>query len=115
MAAFVRDVLSMTPIAVDGVEADLFELPDGSTFAVSSPGGMGETPRSVGFLVDDLTSAAAVLQDSGHHVGPVSENARERYFHFRGPDRHLYELVERKASAGPDASGPPPAGSRPRS
>ena len=29
---------SMTPTAIDGVEADVFELPDGSTFAVSSPG-----------------------------------------------------------------------------
>jgi glyoxylase I family protein len=96
MAAFVREVLSMTPTAIDGVEADVFELPDGSTFAVSSPGGMGQTSRSVGFLVDDLTSAAAILQDAGHQIGPVSENARERYFHFRGPDQHLYELIERK-------------------
>jgi catechol 2,3-dioxygenase-like lactoylglutathione lyase family enzyme len=103
MAAFLRDVLSMTPVAVDGVEADLFELPDGSRFAVASPGGMGETSRSVGFLVDDLTSAAAILQESGHPVGPVSENARERYVHFRGPDRHLYELIERKPTAGPGA------------
>lgn len=96
MAAFTRDVLSMTPISIDGVEADLFELPDGSTFAVSSPGGMGPTPRSIGFLVDDLASAAATLRHSGHDVGPVSENAREHYLHFRGPDQQIYELVERK-------------------
>jgi hypothetical protein len=99
MTAFLRDVLSMTPVAIDGVEADVFELPDGSTFAVASPGGMGATARSIGFLVDDLTSAAAVLRQAGHEVGPVSENARERYFHFRGPDEQLYEMIER-ASAG---------------
>jgi len=108
MTAFVRDVLSMTPVAIDGVEADVFELPDGSTFAVSSPGGMGRTSRSIGFLVDDLTSAAAVLQAAGHSVGAVSENARERYFHFRGPDQQLYELVERKTEAAPDARGGEP-------
>jgi glyoxylase I family protein len=96
MAAFARDVLSMTPIEVDGVEADLFELPDGSTFAVSSPGGMGETARSVGFLVDDLAAAERALRDAGRDVGPVSENAHARYVHFRGPDGHLYELIERK-------------------
>ena len=96
MTAFLRNVLSMTPTAIDGVEADVFQLPDGSTFAVSSPGGMGQTTRSIGFLVDDLTSAAAVVQASGHEIGLVTENARERYIHFRGPDQHLYELIERK-------------------
>jgi glyoxylase I family protein len=97
MVAFARDVLSMTPISIGGVEADVFGLPDGSTFAVSSPGGMGVTDRSIGFLVDDLDEAAGALQRSGHAVGPVVENARERYFHFRGPDEQIYELIERKA------------------
>jgi glyoxylase I family protein len=97
MSAFLRDVLAMTPIGVDGIEADVFELPDGSTFAVSSPGGMGQTARSIGFLVDDLAAAAVTLQNSGHDVGPVSERARDRNLHFRGPDQQIYELVERKA------------------
>lgn len=103
MTAFVRDVLSMTPVRIDGIEADVFELPDGSTFAISSPDGMGRTSRSIGFLVDDLTAAAAVLQAAGHPVGAVSENARERYVHFRGPDQQLYELIERKPGAAPAA------------
>lgn len=96
MASFLGDTLSLPRVRVDGVEADLFELPDGSTFAVASPGGMGDTPRSIGFLVDDLDVAAAELREAGVIVGPISENERERYMHFRAPDGELYELVERK-------------------
>ncbi len=66
----------------DGIAADVFELPDGSTFAVASPGGMGDTPRSIGFLVDDLDDAAADLRKAGVMVGPISENERDRYLHF---------------------------------
>ena len=96
MADFLGDTLALSRVRVDGVEADLFELPDGSSFAVASPGGMGDTPRSIGFLVEDLDVAAADLREAGVEVGPVSENERERYLHFRAPDRELYELVERK-------------------
>ncbi|MFF7632955.1 VOC family protein [Kitasatospora sp. NPDC008050] len=97
MAAFLGSTLALPRVQVDGVEADVFALPDGSTFAVASPGGMGDTPRSVGFLVDDLDAAAAGLREAGVDVGPIGENERERYLHFRAPDRELYELVERKA------------------
>lgn len=96
MAEFLGDTLSLQRVQVDGVEADLFALPDGSTFAVASPGGMGDTPRSIGFLVEDLEAAAAHLREAGIAVGPISENERERYLHFRAPDRELYELVERR-------------------
>ena len=57
MTAFVRDVLGLAPAHVAGVEADLFALPDGSSFAVASAGGMGATERTVGFLVGDLETA----------------------------------------------------------
>ena len=97
MTEFLRDTLSLPSARVDGVEADLFELPDGSTFAVAGPGGMGDTSRSLGFLVDDLAAAVAALRDAGVPVGPVGENARDRYLHFRAPDHQLYELVERKS------------------
>lgn len=90
---------SATPLPVprvqaDGIEADLFELPDGSTFAAASPGGMGNTPRSIGFLVDDLGAVAADLRSAGVAVSPIGENERDRYLHFRAPDHQLYELVE---------------------
>ena len=54
MREFLQEVLGMVPASVKGVEADLFDLPDGSSFAVASPQGMGATERSLGFLVDNL-------------------------------------------------------------
>ena len=99
MADFLADTLSLPRAQVAGVEADLFALPDGSSFAVASPGGMGDTPRSIGFLVDDLDAAATRLREAGVEVGPLSENERERYLHFRAPDHELYELVQRKAES----------------
>jgi catechol 2,3-dioxygenase-like lactoylglutathione lyase family enzyme len=96
MAAFVRDVLGLAPAHVAGVEADLFNLPDGSSFAVASTQGMGATERSLGFLVDDVDAAVRELAAAGVAVeAEVSNNERERYVHFRAPDGHLYELVER--------------------
>ena len=97
MADFLGTTLSLPRAHVDGVEADLFALPDGSSFAVASPGGMGDTPRSIGFLVDNLDAAATRLREAGIELGPLSENERERYLHFRAPDGELYELVERKS------------------
>ena len=98
MTNFVRDTLSLTSVRVAGVEADLFRLPDGSHFAVSAPGGMGDSERSIGFLVENLDAMVATLTDAGVEVGPIAQNMRERYVHFRAPDNQLYELVERSDS-----------------
>ncbi len=95
MTRFVGEVLELPPIQVDGVEADLFRLPDGSSFAVASQGGMGESDRSPGFLVADLDEPIAELASTGVATDAPAENARERYMHFTAPDGHLYELVER--------------------
>ena len=62
MREFLQEVLGMVPASVEGVEADLFDMPDGSSFAVASPQGMGATDRSLGFLVDDLDQAVAQLR-----------------------------------------------------
>ena len=97
MARFLRETLELQPVQVAGVEADLFQLPDGSQFAVAFPGGMGETDRAIGFLVDILDEAVAVLSTAGVTTGQVTENEAHRYAHFRAPDNQLYELVERKA------------------
>jgi len=94
MTSFLSQTLSLPRVSVGGVEADLFELPDGSTFAVASPGGMGDAARSIGFLVEDLDTAAAELRDAGITLGPMSENERQRYLHFQAPDGQLYELVQ---------------------
>jgi len=100
MVAFARNVLGLSPAHVTGMEADLFDLPDGSSFAVSSPQGMGATDRSVGFLVEDIEAAVQELRAAGADVGnDISENARDRYVHFRAPDGQIYELVERRPGA----------------
>lgn len=98
MTNFLRDTLGLNSVEVDVVEADLFRLPDGSLFAVASPGGMGDTARSIGFLVEDLDNMIAMLTDAGIEVGHINHNARDRYVHFRAPDDQLYELVERLVS-----------------
>jgi catechol 2,3-dioxygenase-like lactoylglutathione lyase family enzyme len=97
MAQFVSEVLGLAPRHVDGVEADLFELPDGSSFAVASPGGMGQSARSLGFLVANLEEAVADLHAAGVVTDAPASNELERYVHFTAPDGHLYELVERLA------------------
>jgi catechol 2,3-dioxygenase-like lactoylglutathione lyase family enzyme len=94
MTRFLRETLGLETIEVAGVEADLFALPDGSRFAVADPRGMGDTSRSLGFLVDGLDGAVAELRAAGIEVDEPTGNADQRYVHFRAPDGKLYELVE---------------------
>jgi catechol 2,3-dioxygenase-like lactoylglutathione lyase family enzyme len=99
MSAFARDVLGLTPVAVDGSTADMFALPNGDVFAVATlheEGGPAE--RTVGFLVDDLDTATSELHAAGIETDGIMENDRYRYTHFRAPDGRLYELVEEKPS-----------------
>lgn len=96
MTLFLTDVLGLTAASVEGASADMFELPDGSTFAVTGPRELGETSRTLGFLVADLDEALAGLQAAGVEVDDAVENERFRYAHFCAPDGHLYELVERR-------------------
>jgi glyoxylase I family protein len=100
MGTFVRDVLGLAPTTVDGADAEMFALPDGSTFAVTSPDGPDgpdDTERTVGFLVEDIAAAAAELKASGVTVDEeIAETTTQRYLHFRAPDGRLYELVENR-------------------
>jgi glyoxylase I family protein len=95
MSEFVTKVLGLPPRQVGGVEADLFRLPDGGSFAVASPGGMGDSARSLGFLVASLDEAVAELNAAGVATDAPTSNEVDRYVHFTAPDGHLYELVER--------------------
>ena len=94
MTDFVRTVLGLAPAHVSGLDADLFELPDGSSFAVAeAEDAPGE--RTVGFSVDDLEAATDELRAAGVDVDDeIAANERFRYVHFRAPDGRLYELVE---------------------
>ncbi|MDX6485184.1 MAG: glyoxylase family protein [Gaiellaceae bacterium] len=100
MATFARDVLGLEALDVAGAGADMFALPDGSTFAVAGPRELGETSRSLGFLVADLDEAIAELSVAGVEVDEVATNERFRYVHFRAPDGALYELVQRMGGDG---------------
>ena len=96
MAAFASDVLGLRRTAVEGLDADLFVLPDGAHLAVADPRGGEDTEGSLGFLVADVAAAAGELRAAGVEVDEPSENARFRYTHFRAPDGKLYELVEER-------------------
>jgi hypothetical protein len=86
MAAFVRDVLRLDASVLPGVDADLFQLPDGSSFAVVDA---AEPERTVGFTVADLDNAVMELRHAGIETDhEISSNRRFRYAHFRAPDGH---------------------------
>ena len=95
-STFLRDVLGLTSIPLEGVEADLFALPDGTAFAVAPVDSPDEAGRTIGFVVDDLDAAIAELHEAGVETDGIAENARWRYTHFRMPDGKLYELVEER-------------------
>ena len=98
MGAFLRDVLGLHPITVDGVGATLFAATNGDVLAVAQPyEENGAAERTVGLLVDDVDAATAELHAAGVETDGISENARWRYTHFRAPDGKLYELVEERS------------------
>lgn len=97
MSSFLRDMLGLQPIAVDGVGALLFAATNGDVLAVARPHEEdGAAERTVGLLVDDVDAAAAELHAAGIETDGINENARWRYTHFRAPDGKLYELVEER-------------------
>ena len=99
MARFVRETLELEPVQVGGVAADVFELPDGSRFAVADPRGVGDTSRTIGFLVEGIDAAVAELRAAGVEVDEPAENDVQRYAHFTAPDGKLYELVEQRRTS----------------
>lgn len=97
MTAFCRDVLGLPPVEGHGMDASVFLLPDGSTFAVTSPDGPGDERRTVGFLVADIEEAWSELRAAGVDTDDaVSGNDTQLYLHFTGPDGRLYELVQER-------------------
>jgi glyoxylase I family protein len=94
MARFVREVLGFAPADVSGIDADLFELPDRSTFVVADAD-EADGERTVGFRVEDLDAAIVELRAADVAVdNTIAANERFRYVHFRAPDGRLYELIE---------------------
>ena len=93
MSAFVEDVLGLRRVAIGGTDAHMFELPDGSRFAVHGLREERGARRTIGFRVRDLDGAVAELRAVGIEVDEPQQNERMRYAHFRAPDGTLYELV----------------------
>lgn len=95
MSRFVQDVLGLMPTSGHVFDAEVFELSDGASFAVTSPDAPDGGERTVGFAVDDVDAAVAELRAAGVETDhEVSESALQRYVHFRAPDGRLYELVQ---------------------
>lgn len=94
MRVLVRDVLGLEQLHRPDVEAEMFRLQEGTTFAIASPGGMGPTERSIGFLVEDLDTAVAELRSAGTRVDEPTANAAERYVDFAAPDGQVYQLIQ---------------------
>ena len=95
MARFAQDVLGLSPRSGHGFDAELFELPDGSSFAVTSPDSPDDVGRTVGLLVADVDAALEELRAAEVETDDeVSEAVDQRYVHFRAPDGRLYELVQ---------------------
>ena len=77
MSSFLRDVLGLTLITVDGVGAELFAAGNGDIFAVACPHEQDdEVERKIGFLVDDFDGAVAELHTAGVETDGIAENAR---------------------------------------
>jgi glyoxylase I family protein len=97
MSSFLRNVLGLQAIDVEGVGAELFTTRDGDVLAVAPPYGEdGAAERTIGLIVGDLDEAVTELHAAGVETDGISENARWRYTHFRAPDGKLYELVEER-------------------
>jgi glyoxylase I family protein len=97
MESFLRDVLCLEPVTVDGVGATLFAAQNGDVLAVARPYEEDDAAeRTVGLVVGHLDEAIRELHAAGLETDEVSENARWRYTHFRAPDGKLYELVEER-------------------
>ena len=95
MSDFVEHTLGLRRSANYEGDASMFELPDGSRFAVhdeyhDQPG----TTRTIGFLVTDIGAACRELAAAGIIPDEPQENELHRYVHFTAPDGELYELVE---------------------
>jgi hypothetical protein len=96
MVEFLATTLGFEPVTDAASEADMFELPDGSRFAVAGVADLGDEYRTVGFLVSELDEAVAELRSVGIVVDEPAETERHRYVHLEAPDGHVYELVEER-------------------
>jgi len=96
MARFLADVLGAEVEEAGDVRRLVF--PNGSSLALVPPDYV-EPPSDtiLGFLVDDVEAATAELAAKGVEPdGELNSGYGFRYRHFRAPDGHRFEFLDRK-------------------
>ena len=96
--AFYRDVLGMTPTAIDDEgRGSEFTLPDGSTFGVWKPeeGGRG---GAIMFAVDDAKAAVEHYRSRGLQVSDVTESPVCYMAFASDPEGNMIIIHQRKAA-----------------
>ena len=99
MVAFARDVLGLR-LDLEQPSFWMLGLPDGSkveVFGSDSPANRHFTTGPVvGFLVDDVHSAAAELRAAGVEILLETEDdeSGNAWVHFRAPDGNIYEVTQ---------------------
>lgn len=94
--AFYRDVMGMTPTAIDDEgRGSEFTLPDGSTFGVWKPeeGGQG---GAIMFAVEDAKAAVELYRSRGLQVSDVTESPVCYMAFASDPEGNMIIIHQRK-------------------
>lgn len=95
--AFYRDVMGMTPTAIDDEgRGSEFTLPDGSTFGVWKPE-EGGTGGAIMFAVDDARAAVEHYRERGLKVSDVTESPVCFMAFASDPEDNMIIIHQRKA------------------
>ena len=94
-----RDVMGLEPIRDEPNLVGL-RMADGTEMELYSPGDdfhhFFTTGPVVGFLVDDVDAARAVMEGAGvEFIGPIQRAGGASWNHFRGPDGTVFEIFSR--------------------
>ena len=97
MTAFCRDVMGLNPKQMSPGFA-IFDMPNGDRleiFGSDTPQNAFMTHPIAGFLVDDIVSARAEMEEEGiEFIGPIHGSPDDyAWSHFRAPDGFIYELT----------------------
>jgi hypothetical protein len=97
MTDFCRDLLGLSQRSLEPGLA-VFEMPNGDLLEVFGPQQPINTFMNhpvAGFLVDDIVTARAEMEERGiEFIGPIhGDSADYQWTHFRAPDGFVYELT----------------------
>jgi len=97
MTDFCSDALGLSQTFIEPGFA-IFDMPNGDRFELFGPQQSLNTFMThpvAGFLVDDIVSARAEMEEKGiEFIGPIEGDSDDyKWTHFRAPDRFVYELT----------------------